>query len=151
MAVKEVFGKLFGEPKFEDDEITAPTEKDEDLFFDEAQTKKSEHVIGKSDKNGKIVNINATTQLQVVLVKPERFEDARSVADYIKEGKTVVLNLESTNKEVARRVIDFLSGASYAKDGSLRRVANSTFIITPHTVNIMGDIIDELENNGVYF
>lgn len=102
-------------------------------------------------KRNKVVNINATTQLQVVLVKPERFDDASAVADQLNAKRTVVLNLESTNKEVTRRLIDFLSGVAYANDGQIKRVANSTFILTPYSVEIMGDILDELENNGVFF
>lgn len=102
-------------------------------------------------KRNKVVNINATTQLQVVLVKPERFDDAIAVADHLNSKRTVVLNLESTNKEVSRRLVDFLSGVAYANDGQLKRVANSTFIITPYNVDIMGDILDELESNGVFF
>ncbi len=102
-------------------------------------------------KNNKVVNIHATTQLQVVLVKPERFDDASSVADHLNDKRTVVLNLESTNKDVARRLVDFLSGVAYANNGQIKRVAASTFIITPYNVDIVGDLLDELENNGVYF
>ena len=101
--------------------------------------------------SNKVVNINATTQLQVVLVKPERFEDASTIADQLNAKRTVVLNLESTGKEVSRRLIDFLSGVAYANKGQIKRVATSTFIITPYNVDIMGDLIDELENNGVFF
>lgn len=99
----------------------------------------------------KVVNINTTTQLQVVLVKPERFDDAAAIADQLNAKRTVVLNLESTNKEVSRRLIDFLSGVAYANNGQIKRVATSTFIITPYNVDIMGDLLDELENNGVFF
>lgn len=99
----------------------------------------------------KVVNINATTQLKVVLVKPERFEDASAIADQLNDKRTVVLNLESTSKEVSRRLIDFLSGVAYANNGQIKRVATSTFIITPFNVDIMGDLLDELENNGVFF
>lgn len=101
--------------------------------------------------SNKVVNINATTQLQVVLVKPERFEDASTIADQLNAKRTVVLNLESTGKEVSRRLIDFLSGVAYANNGQIKRVATSTFIITPYNVDIMGDLIDELEDNGVFF
>lgn len=102
-------------------------------------------------RNNKVVNIHTTAQLQVVLVKPDRFEDASSIADHLNEKRTVVLNLESTNKDVSRRLVDFLSGVAYANNGQIKRVANSTFIITPYNVDIMGDLLDELENNGVYF
>jgi cell division inhibitor SepF len=101
--------------------------------------------------NNKVVNIHTTAQLQVVLVKPERFDDASSIADHLNEKRTVVLNLESTNKDVSRRLVDFLSGVAYANNGQIKRVANSTFIITPYNVDIMGDLLDELENNGVFF
>ena len=96
-------------------------------------------------KKNKVVNIHATTQLKVVLVKPERFEDASTIADHLNNKRTVVLNLESTNKEVSRRLVDFLSGVAYANNGQIKRVANSTFIITPYNVDIMGDLLDELE------
>lgn len=102
------------------------------------------------DKN-KVVNIHATAQLQVVLVKPERFENSAEIADHLRDKRTVVLNLESTNKDVARRVLDFLSGVAYAQDGKIKKVAVSTYIITPYNVDILGDLIDELENNGLYF
>ncbi len=101
-------------------------------------------------KKNKVVNIHATTQLQVVLVQPERFEDASSIADHLNSKRTVVLNLESTNKDISRRLVDFLSGVAYANNGQIKRVANSTFIITPYNVGIMGDLLDELESSGVY-
>ena len=102
-------------------------------------------------KKNKVVNIHATTQLQVVLVKPEAFQDASAIADHLNEKRTVVLNLESAGNELARRLVDFLSGVAYANNGQIKRVATSTFIITPYNVDIMGDLIDELENNGVFF
>ena len=102
-------------------------------------------------RSSKVVNIHATTQLKVVLVKPERFENASEIADQLKDKRTVVLNLESTNKDVARRLIDFLSGVAYAGEGKIKKVAANTYIITPYHVDIEGDLIDELENNGLYF
>ncbi|HPE16523.1 MAG TPA: cell division protein SepF [Oscillospiraceae bacterium] len=105
----------------------------------------------RNDRNNKVVNIHTTTQLQVVLVKPERFENASEIADHLREKRTVVMNLESTNKDIARRLVDFLSGVAYANEGKIKKVAVSTYIITPYNVDILGDLIDELENNGLYF
>jgi len=102
-------------------------------------------------RSNKVVNIRAATQLQVVLVKPDKFDDASAIADHLREKRTVVLNLESTNKEIARRLLDFLSGVAYANEGKIKKVAISTYIITPYNVDILGDLIDELENNGLYF
>ncbi len=101
--------------------------------------------------SNKVVNIHATTQLQVVLVKPERFENAAEIADHLREKRTVVLNLEQTNKDISRRLLDFLSGVAYAQDGKIKKVAVNTYLITPYNVDLMGDLIDELENNGLYF
>ena len=102
-------------------------------------------------RSNKVVNIHTTTQLQVVLVKPERFENASEIADHLRDKRTVVLNLEQTDKNIARRLIDFLSGVAYANEGTIKKVALSTYIITPYNVEILGDLIDELENNGLYF
>ena len=102
-------------------------------------------------RNNKVVNIHTTTQLQVVLVSPTRFENASEIADHLRDKRTVVLNLEQTDKNIARRLIDFLSGVAYANEGTIKKVALSTYIITPYNVEILGDLIDELENNGLYF
>lgn len=104
----------------------------------------------RANNAGNVFKIESTAQLQVVLVKPERFEDASTVADHLNQKRTVVLNLEFASKEVSRRLVDFLSGVAYANDGHIQRVANSTFIITPYNVDITGDLLlDELENSGV--
>lgn len=104
-----------------------------------------------SRRGSNVVDIPTKATLQVVLAKPERFDDASAIADHLNEKRTVVLNLESADRNVARRLIDFLSGVAYANAGQLKRVANSTFIITPYNVSVTGDLLDELENNGMFF
>ncbi len=146
--IKDFFG-------FDQDELDNTPDDLQDYDSDvdsQPQERKTRRYDDRSDKkNDKIVNINATTQLEVVLVKPEAYADGSIVADHLINRRTVVLNLESTNKEVSRRLLDFLSGVAYAIDGQIKRVANSTFIITPYNVGVVGDILDELENSGVYF
>ena len=125
----------------------------EDEEYDDLITRREDTSKLMSDldrRSNKVVNIHATTQLQVVLVKPETFEAAREIADHLNEKKTVVLNLESTGKEVSRRLIDFLCGVSYANSGKIQRIASSTFIITPYNVDMVGDLIGELENSGLF-
>lgn len=122
-----------------------------DNRYEQAAAPQTDINVEPMKRGNKVVNINATAQLQVVLVKPERFDDASSVADHLNAKRTVVLNLESANKDIARRILDFLSGVAYANDGQIKKVANCTFIITPYNVGIMGDLLDELENNGLYF
>ncbi len=115
-----------------------------------ARTQRRAHPAVEDDPN-KVVNIHTTAKLQVVLAKPERFDDSKEIADHLNEKRTVVLNLEGVNKDVARRIIDILNGVAYANGGQLKRVANNTFIITPYNVDVTGDLIDELENTGVFF
>ena len=136
--------------------LTHPYEDEDEEFEDFEETPRKDSFEDRrasmkaDDRRGKVVNIHATTQLKVVLVKPERFENASEIADHLKDKRTVVLNLESTDKDVARRLIDFLSGVAYAGEGKIKKVAANTYIITPYHVDIMGDLIDELENNGLY-
>ena len=110
----------------------------------------AEEMMQPTEKGSNIVNIQATAQLQVVLVKPEVFTDAKAIADHLMTRKTVVLNLETASPENRRRIIDFLVGVSYAISGSLKPVANLTYIITPYNVGFIGDdLAAELESNGV--
>ncbi len=134
-----------------DDDFEEPAKESTRSLFDDRREDRRSEERRSEDRHNKVVNIHATTQLKVVLVKPERFENASEIADQLKEKRTVVLNLESTNKDVARRLIDFLSGVAYAGEGKIKKVAANTYIITPYSVDIMGDLIDELENNGLYF
>ena len=137
--------------------LTHPYEDEDEEFEDFEEPVRSsrdafeDHRVKVEDRRNKVVNIHATTQLKVVLVKPERFENASEIADHLKDKRTVVINLESTNKDIARRLIDFLSGVAYAGEGKIKKIAANTYIITPYHVDIEGDLIDELESSGMYF
>ncbi len=150
MALRDTLRNLIGIPENDydndyDDEMQSGN-------IDQQEEEQTSMASPSSDrKHNKVVNIHATTQLAVVLVKPERYGDAASIADHLNAKKTVVLNLEQTSKDVSRRLIDFLCGVAYANNGQMKRVANNTYIITPYNVDIMGDLLDELENNGVIF
>ena len=143
--------KRLARPYEEEDEYEedfAPVSPAKDAARDRAKDRGDRD----ADRRGsKVVNIHTTTQLQVVLVSPTRFENASEIADHLRDKRTVVLNLEQTDKNIARRLIDFLSGVAYANEGTIKKVALSTYIITPYNVEILGDLIDELENNGLYF
>ena len=132
-----------------EEDFEEPVKESRSPFEERREDRRSEERRSE-DRHNKVVNIHATTQLKVVLVKPERFENASEIADHLREKRTVVLNLEGTNKDVARRLVDFLSGVAYAGDGKIKKVSTNTYIITPYSVDLMGDLIDELENNGLY-
>ncbi|MBR4953741.1 MAG: cell division protein SepF [Oscillospiraceae bacterium] len=99
---------------------------------------------------GKVVNLGGS-QMNVVLEAPVEFEEAARIADHLRSNHSILVNMESTPKDVARRLIDFLSGVAYAQDGTIKKVSANTYIITPYNVNLSGVGADEVENSGVYF
>lgn len=101
-------------------------------------------------KRNKVVKIHTTAQLKLVVMQPESFEDAREIANHLKNKKPVVINLESVERNAAQRIVDFLSGAVYALDGNIQKVANGIFLIAPYNVGIMGDFKDELRSKGIF-
>lgn len=103
-----------------------------------------------SGKKGKVVNIHTTTQLKVVVLQPTSYNDSQDIADHLKSKKPVVVNLERLDKEDARKMVDFLSGAVYALDGSMQKVANGILLLAPYNVGIMGDFSSELKSNGIF-
>lgn len=105
----------------------------------------------KVKRDGKVVNLSSAGGSKVVLLKPERFEQASKIADHLREMRTIVINLETTPKDVSRRLLDFLSGVAYALDGKVKRISASTFIITPSNIDLMGDLADELESGSFTF
>ena len=103
--------------------------------------------------SNRVVNINSRAHVQVVVFRPISFgEETRGIADELNNKHTVILNLQKTEKEESRRILDFLSGVAYANDGKIKRVSTGTFIITPYNVDLSGDeVMDELEQNGGFF
>jgi len=99
----------------------------------------------------RVVNLNNGAQIQVILVRPERFDQVSEIADNLRDKRAIVLNLESTNKDVARRLVDFLSGCAYALDGKIKKIAISTYLVAPYNVEIQGDLVEDLENNAKYY
>ncbi|MBQ4517469.1 MAG: cell division protein SepF [Clostridia bacterium] len=116
---------------------------EEEEFLTSAPVEEEEPTIP-AGKRGKVVNIHTSSQLKVVVIQLTSFEDARDIADHLKAKKPVVINLEKLDKDVSRRVVDFLSGAVYGVDGNIQKVANGIFLIAPYNVGIMGDFKDEL-------
>ena len=86
------------------------------------------------------ISSNTSAALEMKIVKPEKFEEVTGIADHLLARRTVVLNLENTSKETVRRIVDFLSGTAYALEGKIKRVANSTYVITPNNVEVSADV-----------
>ncbi len=158
--IVDKFKRMWDAPddEYEYDEYGYADEGDDDDDYDDAPRRDSRDRDSRESQpynnpRNKVVNISATAKLQVGIFKPERFgEETRTIADELMKTHTVVLNLEDTNKDMARRILDFLSGVAYANNGKIKRVASNTYIIIPSNVDLTGDdLLDELENSGVYF
>ena len=110
-------------------------------------------------KRGKVVPLNAQGQsVKMVISQPTTFEQSEEICSLLKEKKSVIVNLEYVNKDVARRIVDFISGGVYALDGHIQKISNSIFLIAPYNYDITTDMAREeiknklsvswLRNNG---
>ncbi len=105
----------------------------------EATAENAENAAENGRFNGKVLNMNGNKQ-SVILFRPNSFDDACKAADDLRDKKIVIVNLESVDKGMARRVVDFLSGCSYALDGKARKIAQSTYLFAPHSMDVAGDL-----------
>ena len=103
------------------------------------------------DRRAKVVNLHPDGQLKVVLMKPVRFdEDANAIAEHLAQKRTVILNMENTDSETSRRLLDFATGVVFSCDGKLRRVASKTYIVAPGLVDLSGELVDGMDGGGLY-
>jgi len=135
---------------WEDDEEEYETEAEEDTAEEEEDLRPSLFQSSSRRQNNKIVNIHSTSQFKVVVTQPEDFEDAREICDHLKNKKPIIANLENLEKDVAQRILDFLSGTAYALDGSIQRISNGIFLIAPHNVDVLGNFNNELKNKSEF-
>lgn len=91
-------------------------------------------------RRGQLFSLHAQKQLEIVVLQPRTFEDARGAADYLKMRRPVVVNLQGSHGELARRIVDFTSGVTYALDGHMLRVGEEIFLFTPNHVAITADV-----------
>lgn len=98
---------------------------------------------------GKVVPIRTTSKgLEVCIMKPTTFEDSQEICDMLLTGRAIVINLEGFDDKLAQRTMDFVSGSVYAINGKLHRISSCIFIVSPDTVDISGDYMDLIQNNG---
>ena len=126
-----------GEEGFEDEEILAPRSRRNDNNA-EAAAPAAERSEG-TGFSGKVLNMNSNKP-SVVLFRPTNFNEATKAADDLREKKAVIVNLENVEPGIARRVVDFLSGCAYALDGKVKKIAVSTYLFCPYSMDVMGDL-----------
>lgn len=138
--------------------FTHPYDEDDDEEYEEMElaprkeTVLSERQSSKdSTRRNKALSMPSSGQPKVVVLKPTRFDSSNEIADQLRDKRGVLLNLESTNKDVARRLLDFMAGAAYVLDGDVKQVATNTYLISPHNMDVEGDMTDDMESSGLYF
>lgn len=122
----------------------------EEEMVEEVQKPVNQPVSLFKNKPGKIVNMHSTSQIKVVIVQPEEFDDAQEICDHLKNKKPVVVNLEDVEMECAQRIIDFLSGAIYSLEGSIQKVSQGIFLLAPNNVDIMSELKEDMKNKSIF-
>jgi len=99
------------------------------------------------NRKSKVVNMPQVQQIKMVISQPTTFEQSEEICNYLKERKSVIVNLEYVNKDVARRIVDFISGAVHALDGHIQKISNSIFLIAPTNYEIANEMArEEIKN-----
>lgn len=156
-AMKKITKPYDDEEYYEDEEyydeepIVPQEEYEEDRYARAAAPAYGGSNAPETHRSGaRAVSTGNGTQLQVVVAKPEGFDKVAELADQLRSKRAILLNLENTNKDTAKRLVDFLCGCSYALDGTLKKVATNTYLLTPYNVEIVGDLLDELGSSEMY-
>lgn len=149
MGIKDYLSGIFNVSEEEEFESETFDEKNRDF---EAEEKTEKPVVKRfSSERRRTQNSDSTAAMRMVLVRPEIFSDVAPIADHLKQGKTIVLNLENADGPVARRIVDFLSGAAYAISFKFKPVSNSTFVIVPDNTDFSGDLLLDDFGSENYF
>lgn len=127
--VLDLFGVDTAEEEYDEEEGYEQEEQEENRTF--------------WNRRSKVVNMPQTEQIKMVISQPTTFEQSEAICDLLKEKKSVIVNLEYVNKDVARRIVDVISGAVHALDGHIQKVSNSIFLIAPYNYEITSDLARE--------
>ena len=94
-------------------------------------------------RKSKVVSMPQPQQIKMVITQPTSFEQSEEICNYLKEKKSIIVNLEYVNKDVARRIVDFISGGVHALDGHIQKVSNAIFLVAPVNYEIASDLARE--------
>ncbi len=136
--VLDLFGVDTAEEDYEDEIYDEEIEQEDDI---------EENKNFWNRRSNKVVNMPQTNQIRMVISQPTTFEQSEAICDLLKEKRSVIVNLEYVNKDVARRIVDVISGAVHALDGHIQKVSNSIFLIAPYNYDITNDMArEEIKN-----
>lgn len=141
----KLLDKVIGIMGFSDEEV-------EEEFLEEEETEKGvqEDVRPSSRKSAQVVSIHSQKQVKVVVLEPTTFEDSQNIADQLKNRRPVIVNLENTDRNLAKRIVDFVSGTTYALGGNMQKVGQGIFLFVPNNVDISGETHEGIKEKGLF-
>ena len=141
--MEKVWGMLGLPEKDEEETEEVDIERNEDIENQEEE-EDDRRIWGRKSK---VVNMPQTQQVKMVICQPTTFEQSEAICDLLKEKKSIIVNLEYVNKDIARRRVDVVSGAVHALDGNLQKVSNSIFLVAPYNYDITNEMArEEIKN-----
>jgi len=123
---------------------------DEDDMEEVGQRNDNRTAASLKKNQGKVLNLNSSATTKVVVVTPHNINDAKDICDHLRANRSIVMNVENVETQIAQRIVDFLSGAVYSMDGNIQKVSSGIFLATPNSVDILGEIKDDLHNKVVF-
>lgn len=142
----KLFDKVIGIMGFSDEELEEDYLEEEEK---EETTREETRATGR--KGAQVVSIHTQKQIKVVVLEPANFEESQNIADQLKNRRPVIVNLENTERNLAKRIVDFVSGATYALGGNMQKVGNGIFLFVPNNVDISGEMKDDLKEKGFFW
>lgn len=133
--------KVIGIMGFAEDNDDDYTEMEDNA---EVNEEKEEAPRPSGRKNGQVLSLHTQKPMRVVVMEPTSFEEAQNIADQLKSRRPVIVNLESTDKALAKRIVDFVSGTTYALNGNMQKVGMGIFLFVPSNVDISGELKDDI-------
>lgn len=141
----KLFDKVIGIMGFGDGEF------EEEDFRPEEVDKEEIHEEMRGRRPAPVVSIHTQKQMKVVVMEPGSFEESQSIADQLKNRRPVIVNLENAERNLAKRIVDFISGTTYALNGNMQKVGNGIFLFVPNNVDISGETREELKDKGIFW
>ena len=143
--MEKVWGILGVEPEKDTEENEELDYERDNIQDNEEEEEEDRKIWGR--RNNKIVNMPQTQQVKMVICQPTSFEQSENICTLLKEKKSIIVNLEYVNKDIARRIVDVVSGAVHALDGNLQKISNSIFLVAPYNYDITNEMArEEIKN-----
>jgi len=131
----------------EEEEVDESMLDEETNYLEDQDDGEERKIFGNIGRKSKVVSMPQTQQIKMVISQPTTFEQSEEICNFLKEKKSVIVNLEYVNKDIARRIVDFISGGVFALDGHIQKISNSIFLIAPFNYEITNEMArEEIKN-----